>query len=43
MVFCLMVPLVAWGGEKKTKLAQDSVRRLRACGIAVDFLMLGEG
>lgn len=43
MVFCLMVPLVAWGGEQKTKLAQDSVRRLRACGIAVDFLMLGEG
>lgn len=41
MVFCLMVPLVAWGGEQKTKLAQDSVRRLRACGIAVDFF--GEG
>ncbi|CAL1137551.1 unnamed protein product [Cladocopium goreaui] len=39
MVFCLMVPLVAWGGEQKTKLAQDSVRRLRACGIAVDFLI----
>ena len=39
MAFCLMVPVVIWGGEQKTKLAQDSVRRLRACGVLPDFLM----
>eukprot|EP00930_Biecheleria_cincta_P083264 TRINITY_DN72874_c0_g1_i1.p1 TRINITY_DN72874_c0_g1~~TRINITY_DN72874_c0_g1_i1.p1 ORF type:complete len:534 (-),score=69.85 TRINITY_DN72874_c0_g1_i1:300-1901(-) len=39
MAICLLVPLLMWEGEHKTKLAQDSVRMLRGLGIQPDFLI----